>query len=400
MTNYKKFFPVFSHHPNLIFLDSGASSQKPEKVLSEVKNFSEISYANIHRGNYRLSQEATKKYDAVRGKVAKFVGTREKNIIFTKNGTEASNIFAHGFSENFLEKGDEILIPISEHHANMLPWMRSAEKIGAQIIWIEPNEDGVFTLKDFEKNISSKTKIIAFSHVSNVTGQIFPVQEIAKTAKEKNIFTMLDACQSVPHMGFNFEKLGVDAAFFTGHKFGAGGTGGLILSEKFFNAFSPLLIGGDIVESVSKESYTLMDQPERFETGTPAIENIVGLGSTIDFLEDQAGGMENIFKHEQELVHYAMEQLESKLPSWNLVGPKENRSGNITLVHPKIHHEDVGILLSEKNICVRTGFHCAHPLHKFLDCSGTVRASFWIYNEKHEIDALINALQEIEEMFV
>lgn len=396
--DYKKFFPVFTHHPDLIFLDSGASSQKPAIVLNTIKKFCETSYANIHRGNYSLSIQATEQYDDVRKKAEKFLGTDKKNIIFTKNGTEASNIFANGFAAKFLKSGDEILIPISEHHANMLPWMRAAKEKNATITWVYPDKSGVFNIKNFEEKISSKTKLIAFAHVSNVTGQIFPVQEIVKLAKKFSAYTILDACQSIPKMPFNFDLLGVDAAFFTGHKFGSGGTGGLLLSEKFFDIFDPLLVGGDIVQDVSINGYDLLPQPEKFETGTPAIENIVGLGAAIDFCSEI--GMQKIFDHEQDLIAYGLAQIEKKLPNWKIIGPKKNRSGNISLIHPDIHHQDIGALLSEKNICVRTGFHCAHPFHTFLKTSGTVRASFWIYNTKSDIDAFIAELIEIEKFFL
>lgn len=405
IADIKKKFPVFSHHPELIFLDSGASSQKPSVVLDTVKNFCETSYANIHRGNYSLSLSATNKYDEVRTKASKFLGTAEKNIIFTKNGTEASNIFANGFAEKFLEKDDEIIISLSEHHANMLPWMRAAEKKDAKIVWAMPDENGVFTAESFAEKISPKTKLIAFAHVSNVTGQIFPVEEIVEllanastTLGNRKIYTVLDACQSVPHLPFDFDALGVDAAFFTGHKFGAGGTGGLLLSDQFFDVFDPLLVGGDIVQDVTVNGYELLPQPEKFESGTPAIENIVGLGAAIDFCTEI--GMQEIFEHEQELIAYGLEQVKKFLPDWKIIGPKTNRSGNITLTHPQIHHQDIGALLSEKNICVRTGFHCAHPLHTFLQTTGTVRASFWIYNDRSDIDAFIAELIEIEKFFL
>lgn len=398
--NYKKDFPIFTNNPDLIFLDSAASSQKPRKVIDAISNFSSTSYANIHRGLYPLSLQATEKFENARNNISEFFGVKSKNCILTKNGTEASNIFSSGFSSLFLDRDDEIIIPVSEHHANILPWMQNSREKGAKIIFIYPDKNGIFSFSSFENSITEKTKIIVFAHVSNVTGQIFPVKKISQLAKEKNIYTVLDACQSAPHIPFHFTELGIDAAFITGHKLGAGGTGCLFLSDKFLEVLPPYLLGGDMVSDVTEEDFSLLPQPSYLESGTPAIENIIGFGSAIEYIKS-IGGMEKIYEHEKKLLDYAFHQIEKKLPHWNIVGPKNSidRSGNISLYHEKIHHSDVAVLLGEKNIAVRTGFHCANPLHHFLKIKGTVRISFWIYNDEKDIDAFVNALSEIEKMF-
>lgn len=409
--NIKSKFPVFTHHPELIFLDSGASVQKPRFVLDAVRKFSEKNYANIHRGGYKLSLNASEEFENSRKNIANFLGTAPKNLIFTKNGTEASNMIAHIISEKFLRKGDEILISISEHHANILPWRRAAEKIGAEIIWVFPeHKNTVITVKDFENQISEKTKVIAFAHVANVTGQIFPVHKIANLAKKHDIITVLDACQSVPHFPVDFTALEIDFAFFTGHKLGAGGTGGAFISQKFLekinshnSEISPFLLGGGIVQDVTQTGYTLLNFPENFEAGTPNIEAVIGLSAAVDFLKGLQNDDFDYKTHGQEIVKYALVQFQKFLQNWEIIGEKNpenshNRSGNISFYHPKIHHIDVAAFLSEKNIAVRTGFHCANPLHHWVKTSGSVRASFWVYSQKSDIDALVQELQVIEEI--
>jgi cysteine desulfurase/selenocysteine lyase len=424
LQNIKSHFPLFQNNPDLIFLDSAASSQKPKCVLDAVQNFAEKNYANINRGAYSLSFNATQQFENARKNIATFLGVLPENFVCTKNGTEASNIFAKGFAENFLQKDDEILIPISEHHANILPWMRACQESGAKIVWVSPDENTVFSPEHFAEKISAKTKLITFAHVSNVTGQIFPIQEITQLIQKfsgknnQKIFTFLDACQSIPHIPIDFETAGVDAGFFTGHKLGApSGTGGLFFSQKFSGIFqnqsqesknknqkkfSPLILGGDIVEDVNEETYFLQNFPHSLEAGTPNIEGFIGCSEAVNFLEKI--GRKKIFSHEKKLTKYALEQFAKHLPKWEIIGEKNpekinTRIGNISFYHPNIHHADVGSFLAEKNIAVRTGFHCANPLHHFLNISGSVRASFWIYTQKEDIDALIKELVEIEKIF-
>ncbi len=398
----KNLFPIFSAHPDLIFLDSAASAQKPKVVLDAVREIHETKYANIHRGMYSLSLEATKLYDEARQKVASFFGVKKEEIVFTKNGTEAANLFAHSFGAQFLQKGNEVMLTIAEHHANLLPWMRLRDENGIVLKFVTPDVDGVFTVEDFEKLVTSKTKIITFPHVSNVTGQIFPVQEIAKLAKTYGAKTFLDACQSAPKLPINFAELGVDAAFFTGHKMGAtGGTGGLYCKKELLEQLPPLLLGGDMVDAVSLEKFIPLLPPERFEAGTPALAEAVGLGVACDFLEKT--GRQKIQAHDQELMAHALEVFAKKLPDLRVIGPHDpkKRAGVISFFHPKIHPHDLAQFLDTKNICVRSGLHCAEPAHQFLKLAhGSVRASFWIYNDLSDIDALVEELQDAENIFI
>lgn len=399
MLHCKKDFPVFSHYPDLVFLDSAASSQKPRVVLDALRDFSERHYANIHRGTYPLSMDATSRFEEARSEIALFFGASAENIAFTKNGTEASNILAQGIAQTTLRAGDEIILPLSEHHATILPWVRACTSTGAKVVFVRPNSQGVISLEGFLDCISEKTKGIVCAQVSNVSGQIFPLEEIVFHAKKKGIFTIVDACQSAPHIPVSFTELGVDAGFFTGHKIGAGGTGVLFIDSLFQEKIPPLLLGGDIVQDVQEEDYSLIDGITVYESGTPALENVIGLQSAVQYLKS-LGGMDAVRNHEKNLIQYALDRLREDLPEWRLIGPSriEERSGSISLFHPKIHHMDVGMILSEQNICVRTGFHCANPFHHFLQTSGSVRASVWVYNSFEDIDAWIDGMQKSEKM--
>lgn len=399
--NHKKDFPVFKSNPDLVYLDSAATAQKPQKVIEDTAYFSANNYANIHRGSYKLSLNSTQLYEETREMVAKFFDVNEDSCIFTKNGTEASNIFVSGFCKKYLKKDDEVVISVLEHHALFVPLLKECKRVGAILKVVHPKDKYVFTVEDFEKECSEKTKLIAFTHVSNVTGQILPVKEIVNLAKKYNAYTVVDACQSAPHIPFLFNNFGIDAAYITGHKFGAGGTGCLFLSERLKNNIEPLLLGGNIITDVTEENYELLPQPQVFETGTPAIENIIGLKSAIEYLES-IGGMKAIAKHEKELIEYGIIEIKNKLPHWEIIGPTNHneRSGNISLYHEKIHHTDVVMILAKNNIAVRTGFHCANPYHHFLGIKGSIRASFWIYSTKEDIDKFVDKLIDIEKMFL
>lgn len=398
----KSLFPLFTAHPDLVFLDSAASAQKPQKVLDAVQEVHTKKYANIHRGLYSLSLEATALYDAARKTVAQFFGANPEAIVFTKNGTEAANLFVSSWGGHFLKAGDEVVLTLAEHHANFVPWLRLREKKKIILRFVEPDKNGVFSVEDFSKQLSRKTKLIAFPQVSNVAGQIFPVAEITALAQEKNIMTFLDICQSAPKMQVDLGQLGVDAAFFTGHKMGApGGTGGLYCRKELLETMPPFLLGGDMVDTVSTEIFTLQPAPQKFEAGTPAIAEVIGLAAACDFLTEI--GWQNIQKHTQELVTYTLKLFAEKLPNWSIIGPEnpENRCGLIAFTHPQIHPHDIAQFLNTKQICVRSGLHCAEPLHQFLKLkNGSVRASFWLSNEKQDCERLIAALMQGEELFL
>jgi len=407
--NYKKDFPIFKNNPNLVFLDSAASSQKPQIVLDDVKHFCENDYANVHRGAYSLSLRSTEKIEIARREIADFFGTQAKNLIFTKNATEASNIFTSGILQYIHDISEntniEILMPISEHHSTMLPahtQTHAVKKSNITLKYIYPDAFGIFTEDDFAKNITKNTKLIICAHISNVTGQIFDIKKIAKIIKDTNkkIYFAVDASQSAPHVAIDFDKTQCDAMFITGHKIGAGGIGALLLSSNISELLPQFSVGGGIVIDVQHDRYSLLDSPTRFEAGTPSIENIVGFHSAVTYLKKI--GFENIQKHEEKITKYALVQFAEKLPNFIIIGNKnyaKNRSSLISFYHKNIHHSDISILLAEKNIAVRSGMHCANPLHHHLKNKGTVRASFWIYNTTEDVDTFISGLLTIEKIF-
>ncbi len=427
--NYKEDFPIFKNNPNLIFLDSAASSQKPQCVLDDIKYFCEHDYANVHRGAYNLSLKSTESIENARNDIANFFGTNAKNLVFTKNATEASNIFTSGILQyiqnntDLKNKNIEILMPISEHHSSLLPALfQNKNNVKSTYIYPQLNRDNnfaIFNEEDFEKNITKNTRLIISAHISNVTGQIFDIKKIAKIIQKINkfrekefgnknskIYFAIDASQSAPHVKINFDelsKISCDAIFITGHKLGAGGIGALLLSDEISEILPQYSVGGGIVNDVHETEYSLLNSPTRFEAGTPSIENIVGFHSAIKYLTKIT--FQNIENHEENLIKYALEQFTKRLPNFIIVGSKnydtdkKNRSSLLSFYHKDIHHSDLAIMLAEKNIAVRAGMHCANPLHHYLKIKGTVRASFWIYNDNSDIDALINTLQDIENIF-
>ncbi len=423
MKNCKKDFPIFKNNPDIVFLDSAASSQKPQCVLNDVKYFCENNYANVHRGAYSLSLQSTEKMETARTEIAQFFGTQAKNLIFTKNATEASNIFTSGIlqyiQKNLAHSSEtiEILMPLSEHHSSLLPALAYSHNTqNIKIKYVYPNTSGIFTEEDFIQQITEDTQLVICAHISNVTGQIFDIKQIAqniqkintqrKIQKKNKIYFAIDASQSAPHMQIQFNELSniaCDAMFITGHKLGAGGIGALLLSDKIAKILPHSFFGGGIVNDVHEDTYSLLDSPTRFEAGTPSIENIIGFHSAVKYL--QTLGFSKIQDHEYKLTQYVLEQFSQKLPNFIIVGDSDfsplsqNRSSLISFYHKNIHHSDIAMLLAEKNIAVRNGMHCANPFHHYLQLNGTVRASFWIYNNISDIDALVSELQGIEKMF-
>ncbi len=395
----KSFFPIFRHCPELVYLDSGASAQKPKCVLEATKNFCETEYANIHRGVYALSLASTARYENARKTVSAFLGISPSELVFTKNGTEASNIFVSAFGKS-LSAGDEVILPISEHHANFVPWLRLTKEKGIILKFVEPDIHGIFTVEDFEKLISERTKCIAVAHVSNVTGQIFPLKSLSHIAHTAGAILFVDACQSIPHIVPNFWEMGVDAGFFTGHKIGAGATGGLFAKHEILQTLDPLLVGGDSIIDVTSEGYTLLPPPERFESGTPALENIVGLARAVEFLQEMRSTKE-LQNHEIQLLSILLKGLQ-EIPDVQIIGPQNiyDRSGLVSFFHPHIHHLDINTYLAEHHICVRSGFHCANPLHHFLKIPGTVRASVWMYNTEKDIEIFLKELKNAISLFL
>src|SRR3989344_5355709 len=398
LSRFKKDFPIFQTNPRLVYLDNAATTQKPAAVISAIAEHYTYRNANIHRGIYKLSEEATRRYEEARGKVALFIGSpNARNIAFTRNATEAINLAAHGFLKPRLRAGDEILLTATEHHANIVPWHMIAKDKKAKLKFANITKDGQLDEADLKRKITAKTKLLAFAHASNVLGTINDVKKITELAHAKNIPVLIDGAQAVPHFPVDVSKIGCAFYAFSGHKLLAPtGIGTLYISEKRLAETGPFLGGGDMVKSVSEKDVLFQDAPARFEAGTPAIEATIALGTAIDYLEEI--GMKNIEKHERELSEFALKELR-KIPGIAIYGPAnpKKRTGlvsfNLALAHP----HDLASLLDEENIALRAGHHCAQPLHQALGVSATLRMSFYIYNTRDDIKKACAALKQIND---
>jgi len=398
LTNMKSHFPVFENNPNLIYLDSGATSQKPRTVIDAIRDFYEKHNANIHRGIYSLSVRSTQKYEESKGKVARFIKARSPSeIVYTKNATEGLNLVMYSLAGRIRE-GDEIVITISEHHANLVPWQQLAKRKRAILKYIDVDEEGRLNLKDARQKITGRTRIVAINHVSNVTGVIHPVEEVISMAKKVGAITVVDACQSVPHIPVDVRKMGADFVAFSGHKMlGPTGIGVLWGREEFLKEMEPFLFGGDMIETVELYESTWNDIPMKFEAGTPPIAEAVGLSAAVDFLNGI--GMEEVYEHERRITEYVLDKLLS-MDHIVLYGPRtpEDRIAIFTFNVKGLHAHDVAQFLDYRGIATRSGHHCAQPLLRRLGAEGTstVRASFYIYNDSRDADALIEALKEVK----
>lgn len=400
----KKDFPIFKKYPDLVYLDSAATSQKPKKVIDAVSCFYETKNSNIHRGIYDLSQEATNAYEDVRKKVAEFVGaTSASEIIFTKNASESINLVAYGWGRKFLKKGDVVVTTEMEHHSDFVPWLELKKETGIELVFLPVNKN--YEL-DYEKLYGSelpltKIKLIAISHTSNVLGTINPVTKIIRSLKKNNINAkvLIDGAQSTPHIPINVKKLGCDFFVFSSHKMlGPSGVGVLWAKKKLLEEMDPMLVGSSMIETVSKSRATWAEVPGKFEIGTSNLEGVIGLGGAIDYL--QGLGMKNVEKYEQELTEYALNRL-TKIDGLNIFGKTstKDRLGVISFAIGNVHPHDVGEILNRKKICVRSGHHCAQPLMKVLGVYGTTRASIYIYNTKKDIDKLAEGIMDVKRIF-
>lgn len=394
-------FPILSekvYGKPLVFLDSGASAQKPRAVIDAMTQMYEHTYANVHRGIYALSQQATDAYEKAREKIAHFIGTRDvREVVFTRNATEAINLVAHSWGWKNLKAGDEVLITHLEHHANIVPWQILGERYGVVLKVAPINDRGELIWDEFVKLIGPKTKLIALAHVSNTLGTILPVAEIIRVAHEKGVKVLIDGSQAVQHMPVDVKALDADFYVFTGHKlYGPTGIGVLYAKAEILEGMPPWQGGGDMILSVSFEKTEYNDIPHRFEAGTPAFVEAVGLGAAIDYV--QSIGLEAIAAHEADLTAYAMEKL-SAINSLRIIGTAEHKAGVISFVLEGIHPHDIGTILDREGIAVRVGQHCAHPLMERFGVPATVRASFGLYNTRAEIDALCAGLRRVREIF-
>lgn len=399
MDNYKNDFPILTNS-NIAYLDSGATTQKPREVLNAITQYYETSNANPHRGAYKLSIKATEVYDKAREKVAKFINSESsKQIVFTRNATESLNLIAYSYGLNNLKKDDKIVISIMEHHSNLVPWQYVSKKTGAKLEYMYTNENGELTEKEIAEKIKNGVKIVGITHVSNVLGTINPVKEIIKKAHEVGAIVVLDASQSVPHMKVDVRDLDADFVVFSGHKMLSPlGIGILYGKKELLENMDPFLYGGDMIEYVYEQETTFAEIPTKFEAGTQNVEGAVGLATAIDYLEKV--GMDNVEKIEKELMKYALSEL-SKLNFVTVYGPKEieKHASVISFNVNGIHPHDVASILDSKNVCVRSGNHCAQPLLRYMGIDSTCRASFYIYNTKEDIDRLIEALYKTKDMF-
>jgi cysteine desulfurase/selenocysteine lyase len=407
LSNYKKDFPIFARKVRggnpLIYLDSGATSQKPESVISAEANFYRTINAAVHRGAHLLAEEASEAYESARANVAKFIGANTDEVVFTKSATESLNMVAYSLgnpgSTPHISAGDEIVVSEMEHHANLIPWQQLAKRTGAKLTWFSITKDGRLDLSDISKLINKKTKIVAITHQSNVFGTIVPLTEITKAAHSVGALVVLDACQSAPHFAIDVKKLDVDFLAFSGHKtLGPTGVGVLWGKAEVLEKLEPALFGGSMVDSVTMEGATWASAPRKFEAGVPNMAQAVGLSAAIDYLN--IVGMDKIFEHEQELTQQLLTGL-SKISGVNVVGPLDmkDRGGVISFTVDGVHPHDVGQVLDQYGIAVRTGHHCAWPLMKKLNLVGTTRASFHLYNDSDDINALLEAIEKVKSYF-
>ena len=407
LSKYKKDFPIFVRKVRggnpLIYLDSGATSQKPESVISAEVNFYRTINAAVHRGAHLLAEEASEAYESARANVAKFIGANTDEVVFTKSATESLNMVAYSLgnpgSTPHISAGDEIVVSEMEHHANLIPWQQLAKRTGAKLTWFSITKDGRLDLSDISKVITKKTKIVAITHQSNVFGTIIPLTEITKAAHSVGALVVLDACQSAPHFAIDVKKLDVDFLAFSGHKtLGPTGVGVLWGKAEVLEKLEPALFGGSMVDSVTMEGATWASAPRKFEAGVPNMAQAVGLSAAIDYLN--IVGMDKIFEHEQELTQQLLTGL-SKISGVNVVGPLDmkDRGGVISFTVDGVHPHDVGQVLDQYGIAVRTGHHCAWPLMKKLNLVGTTRASFHLYNDSDDINALLEAIEKVTSYF-
>lgn len=400
----------------LVYLDSGATSQSPESVITAEGDFYRTVNAAVHRGAHQLSEEATDAYEGARETIARFIGGRADDIVFTKNATEALNLVAYAFSNTgapgamdgvdeaiaskfALGPGDEIVVTAMEHHANLVPWQELARRTGATFRWIEITDDGFVDLDSAREVITERAKVVAFTHVSNVLGTINPVNDLARIAREAGALVVLDACQSVPHMPVDVAQLDVDFLAFSGHKMlGPTGIGVLWGKHELLEAMPPFLTGGSMIEIVKLEGTTFAPPPQRFEAGTPNAAQAVGLAAACDYLE--ALGLDNVLRHEQDLIQLTLDGLAER-PWVSVLGPQDAgaRLGAVAFVVDGVHPHDVGQILDDAGVAIRTGHHCAWPLHRRLRAVASSRVSFNVYSTADDVEAFLTALDRVPNIF-
>ena len=397
--NFKDEFPILQER-KISYLDSGATTQKPQCVIDAIESYYKECNANPHRGAYSLSIEATEKYESTREKIAKFINAKNREeIIFSKNATESLNLIAYSYGLDNLKKDDEVVLSIMEHHSNLVPWQYVTKKTNSKLKFMYINKDYELSKEEIESKITDKTKVVGITHVSNVLGTINNVKEIIKYAHKKGAVVIVDASQSIPHMKIDVQDLDADFLVFSGHKmFAPLGIGVLYGKKELLNKMTPFLMGGDMIEYVYEQNTTFAPLPNKFEAGTQNVEGVIGLGAAIDYIEKI--GYKEIQNVEEAITKYAVNEL-SKLDFLELyITPHlENHSTVISFNIKGVHPHDVASILDSNGVCVRSGNHCAQPLLRYLGMDSTCRASFSIYNTKEDVDNLVEALKKAYKMF-
>ena len=395
----KKDFPILKNR-DIVYLDSGATAQKPQSVIDALEHFYEMNNANPHRGAYTLSMDATQEYESSRDKIAKFINARHREeVIFTKNASESLNLIAYSYGMDNVKEGDEIVISIMEHHSNLVPWQKVAKTKGAELKYMYINDEFELTDKEIESKITDKTKIVGITHVSNVLGTVNNVKKIIDYAHKKGAVVIVDASQSIPHMKIDVQELNADFLVFSGHKIMAPlGIGVLYGKKEILNTMSPFLMGGDMIEYVYEQDTTYAPLPNKFEAGTQNAGGVVALAAAMEYIDKV--GYDTIERIENEVVEYALEKLR-KLDYVTLyVTPnKEHHQGVISFNLNGVHPHDVATILDNYGVCVRSGNHCAQPLLRYIGIDSTCRASFYLYNTKEDADKLVDAIEKAHKMF-
>ena len=395
----KKDFPLLENN-KITYLDSGATTQKPQQVIKVIENFYKKTNANPHRGAYSLSVEATEAYENTRTKISKFINAKHREeIIFCKNASEALNLIAYSYGLDNLKEGEEVVLSIMEHHSNLVPWQYVTKKTQSNLKYMYIDENYEITEEEIKTKITEKTKIVGISHISNVLGTINNVKEIIKYAHKKGAIVVLDVSQSIPHLKIDVQELDADFVVFSGHKMLAPlGIGVLYGKREILNNMKPFLMGGDMIEYVYEQDTTYAPLPNKFEAGTQNAEGVIGLGAAIDYINNI--GYDKIEEIEKELVKYARQEL-SKLDflEMYMTPNEENHSAVISFNIQGVHPHDVSSVLDSQGICIRSGNHCAQPLLRFLGFDSTCRASFYFYNTKDDVDSLVNGLKKVYDMF-
>ncbi|MHB2265345.1 cysteine desulfurase [Aliihoeflea sp. PC F10.4] len=394
-------FPILSREvygKSLVYLDNGASSQKPQQVIDRVVRAYSSEYANVHRGLHFLSNTATDAFEAARETVRGFINAESVDeIVFTRSATEAINTVSYGYGMPNIGEGDEIVLSIMEHHSNIVPWHFIRERQGAKLVWVPVDDDGVLHVEEFEKRLTDRTKLVAITHMSNVLGTITPIKEICRIAHERGIPVLVDGSQSAVHMPIDVQALGCDWYVFTGHKvYGPSGIGVLYGRKEMLEKMRPFQGGGEMIEEVTEDNVTYNEPPHRFEAGTPPIVQAIGLGAALEYM--QGIGREAIAAHEAELAAYAHERL-SRINSMRIIGNAPGKGAIVSFELQGIHAHDVSMVIDREGVAVRAGTHCAQPLLKRFGVTSTCRASFAMYNTKAEIDALADALEKARTFF-